>query len=78
MMYGTAVFKSGQKVEIHKHDIMYEIFYIQTGRAIFTISDKNYEVTPGNCITIEPGELHGQYNPYDIDVTWTYFGIATD
>ena len=69
MMYGTAVFKPGQEVEIHKHDTMFEVF---------TISGKEYEVGPGHCITIEPGELHSQRNPFDTDVTWTYFGIAID
>lgn len=78
MMYGTAVFKPGQKVELHKHDTMFEVFHIQTGKAIFTISGEVHEVGPGNCITIAPGEIHGQSNPFDIDVTWTYFGIATD
>ena len=78
MMYGTAVFKPSQQVELHHHDTMYEVFHIQTGKAIFTISGKEYEVGPGNCITIEPGEIHGQSNPFSIDATWTYFGIATD
>lgn len=78
MMYGTALFKPGQQVELHKHDTMFEVFHIQTGKAIFTISGKQYEVCSGNCITIEPGEIHGQHNPFDTDVTWIYFGIATD
>jgi len=78
MMYGTAVFKPGQKVDLHKHDTMYEVFHIQTGKAIFTVSGQDYELGPGNCITIEPGEIHGQHNPFTLDVTWTYFGIATD
>lgn len=54
MMYGTAVLKPGQKVEIHKHDTMFEVFHIQTGKAIFTILGIAYEVGPGHCITIEP------------------------
>jgi len=78
MMYGTAILKPGQKVEIHKHETMFEVFHIQTGKAIFTILDNVYEVGPGHCITIEPGELHGQCNPFDTNVTWNYFGIATD
>ena len=27
---------------------------------------------------INRGEIHGQHNPFDQNVTWTYFGIATD
>ncbi|TVZ16247.1 cupin domain-containing protein [Maribacter sp. MAR_2009_72] len=78
MMYGTATFKSGQRVELHKHDTMYEVFHIQSGKAIFTVSGKEYELGPGMCITIEPGEMHGQNNPFNEDVSWVYFGIATD
>lgn len=78
MMYSTAVFKPGQTVALHQHDTMYEVFHIQSGKAVFTISGKAYVVGPGICITIEPGEVHGQENPFDEDVCWNYFGIATD
>lgn len=78
MMYSMAVFKPGQTVGPHQHDTMYEIFHIQSGKAVFTISGKKYEVGPGICITIQPGEVHGQENPFDEDVCWNYFGIATD
>lgn len=78
MMFSTAVFKPGQSVELHKHDTMYEVFYIQKGRAIFEINGIAHEVNSGKCITIEPGELHRQSNPFDEDVSWVYFGIATD
>jgi len=47
-------------------------------KAEFTINDKKYIVKKGNCITIEPGELDSQKNPFKKDVTWLYFGIATD
>ena len=33
---------------------------------------------PGDCITIEQGEDHSMNNPFLEDVTWVYFGIATD
>ncbi len=78
MMFSTAVFTPGQAVETHKHDTMYEVFYIQKGKAIFEINGTSHEVGAGKCITIEPGELHKQYNPFETDVHWFYFGIATD
>lgn len=78
MMFGTAVFKPGQHVELHKHDTMFEVFYTQKGKAIFNVNGKDHELKEGNCITIAPGELHGQSNPFNEDVSWAYFGIATD
>lgn len=78
MMFSSATFKPQQKVETHKHDSMFEVFYIQSGKAEFIINDTKHIVESGNCITIEPGELHSQSNPFNEDVTWVYFGIATD
>lgn len=78
MMFSSATFKPLQKVEAHKHDTMYEIFFIQSGKAEFIINTKKIEVSTGDCITIEPGEIHSQSNPFQEDVTWLYFGIATD
>lgn len=77
MMFSTAVFKPGQSVEKHKHDTMYEVFFVQKGKAIFEINGQSHEVNAGKCITIEPGELHRQYNPFEEEVHWIYFGIAT-
>ena len=78
MMFGAATFTPGQTVETHKHDTMYEVFYIQSGKAEFIVNDKKMIVIPGDCITIEQGEYHSMNNPFLEDVTWVYFGIATD
>tara|TARA_R110002126_G_scaffold277373_1_gene423190 strand:- start:36381 stop:36722 length:342 start_codon:yes stop_codon:yes gene_type:complete len=78
MMFSAATFKPQQEVEMHKHDTMFEVFYIQSGKAEFVINNKKYIVEAGNCITIEPGALHSQSNPFNEEVTWLYFGIATD
>ena len=78
MMFGTATLTPGQAVETHKHDTMYEVFYIQSGKAEFIVNDKKMIVVPRDCITIEQGELHSMNNPFSENVTWVYFGIATD
>ncbi|WP_010135649.1 cupin domain-containing protein [Ochrovirga pacifica] len=78
MMFGSAVFLPGQKVEAHVHATMYEVFYIQKGRIDFVIDDKKITVSEGDCITVEAGEVHSQHNNYNQEVSWIYFGIATD
>jgi len=78
MMFGSAIFKPGQLVETHKHDTMYEVFYIQSGKVDFVVNDKKIVLSEGDCITIEEGEYHSQCNSYEVDVAWIYFGIATD
>ena len=47
-------------------------------RRSFTFKVNKIEVNKGDCITIAPGEIHWQSNPFQEDVTWLYFGIATD
>jgi quercetin dioxygenase-like cupin family protein len=76
--FASATFKPGQSVEEHQHETMYEIFYITEGSARFTILDNATDVHAGDCIIIEPGEMHLMENPTDNDVTWLYFGIAID
>lgn len=78
MMFGSATFKPGQEVESHKHDTMYEVFYIQNGKIDFIVNGEKIVAVSGDCITIEAGEIHSQHNPYSEDVDWIYFGIATD
>ena len=78
MMFGEATFKPGQFVEKHSHNTLFEVFYICSGKAIFNINGNDIEVREGDCIRIEPKEEHYQNNPFDLDVTWMYFGIATD
>jgi quercetin dioxygenase-like cupin family protein len=78
MTFASATFKPGQSVETHKHDTMYEVFYILNGRAKFVVNGADLLLEAGNCVVIEPGELHSQTNPYDDNVTWLYFGVATD
>lgn len=48
----------GEIVEEHAHPDMYEIFLTQEGEAIMNINGKEYKVTPGVCLTVEPGEKH--------------------
>jgi len=78
MTFGSAIFKPGQSVSTHKHDTMFEVFYIQSGNAEFIVNSEKIILKAGDCITIEPGESHSQRNPFNEDVSWLYFGIATD
>lgn len=76
MMFGRAFFEPNQAVEEHLHETMYEVFYITSGKAIFSVNGKEHEVTVGDCVTINPGEPHAQKNPFPERVEWLYFGIA--
>ena len=78
MNFSSAIFKPGQSVETHSHPTMYEVFYILKGRAEFVVEQDKVILGVGDCITIAPGEMHSQCNPYQENVAWIYFGIAID
>jgi len=76
--FSRTTFKPGQSADTHVHKTMYEVFYTESGKGVITVEDKEVVMEEGYCLTIEPGERHSQANPFDKDVTWLYFGIATD
>lgn len=78
MTFGQATFQPGQSVKEHEHKTMHEVFYIQSGKAVFVVNNKTIKLKKGDVLSIEPGETHSQENPYNKPVTWSYFGIATD
>lgn len=76
MTFGEATFQPGQAVPLHSHETMTEVFYIQSGKAIFSIEGVDFEVVEGDCITIDAKEMHAQSNPFDRKVVWLYFGVG--
>ncbi len=78
MNLGKATLKPGQCTTKHKHNTMYEIFYVLSGKAKFNIEGKSFEIEKEQCILIEPRETHSQSNPYKKNVDLLYFGISTE
>lgn len=65
------------EVEPHKHDTMWEIYCVISGRAIYRIDSKEYRVGPGDFLAIPPGAMHNQEvleAPHRI----YYFGLAVE
>lgn len=52
MIFGEATFQPGQSVDEHKHDTMFEVFYIQQGEAHFVVAGKSIILREGDCLTI--------------------------
>lgn len=73
-----AVLNPGQTIETHGHPTMYEVFFIQSGKALFIIGNEEFEVKEGDFLYIEPGVNHSQKNPFQEPITWLYFGVAVD
>lgn len=75
--FGKAAFKSGDSVEKHSHETMYEVFFITSGKVLFVVEGKKIVAKKDDTIIIEPKEVHEQSNPYNKKVEWLYFGLAT-
>ncbi|SRR5258706_4000793 len=70
-----AIFKPGQIASIHAHLDMYEVFLTEQGKGLMKIDDKPYDMEPGVCITVEPGESHEVTNNGSEDLIITILGI---
>lgn len=73
--FSQGVFPKGEGAEAHSHSDMYEVFFTEKGSGIIKINGKPYKITPGTCLTVEPGDTHEVINSSDEDLVLTYFGI---
>lgn len=66
-----------QKVPLHSHQTMHEVFFVKSGSGIFKIDGVNHEVSDGTCIHLAPKEKHEINNTSgDKDLVLLYFGVA--
>lgn len=75
--FAQATFPPGARVEAHKHADMAEIFLVQQGHGQVSIDERVVEVSPGACVTVQPGETHALNNTGEGPLVLTYFGIHT-
>ncbi len=75
IQFAQAKFKPGEVVAEHKHDDLYEVFFVESGNGVLEINSKEYPIEKGMSITVEPGELHKVINTGDGALLLTYFEI---
>lgn len=73
--FTRSVLLPNQTASPHTHPDMYEIFLVQSGTALVRINEDTYQLHPGHCLTIEPGEQHEITNPGTTELILLYFGI---
>ena len=47
----------GHALSLQKHDRKQETMYLQSGRLLYHLNGEDFEMTPGQCITIHPGDV---------------------
>lgn len=73
--FSQATFTPGQVAEAHAHQDMCEVFFVSAGRGIIRIDRREYNLTPGVCVAVEPEETHEIINTGEKNLILTYFGI---
>jgi mannose-6-phosphate isomerase-like protein (cupin superfamily) len=66
--FSQAIFPVGEVAEVHRHENMGEVFFVQSGEGEIRIDDASFKLLPGVCALVEPHE----------ELVITYFGITID
>jgi mannose-6-phosphate isomerase-like protein (cupin superfamily) len=56
---GIAVVRPGAGSPDHRHLRMTEVYLITAGRGRMRLDQRAFDVSPGDCISIAPGRVHG-------------------
>jgi mannose-6-phosphate isomerase len=48
----------GHALSLQKHERKQETMFLQSGRLLYHLNGAEFEMEPGECITIRPGDVH--------------------
>ena len=49
---------AGHVLSLQKHEVKKETLYLQSGRIRFHLNGTDHEMEAGQCITVNPGDVH--------------------
>jgi mannose-6-phosphate isomerase len=49
---------AGHVLSLQKHEVKQETLYLQKGRVRFHLNGDDFEMKVGECITVNPGDVH--------------------
>ncbi len=50
--------KRGHALSLQKHERKQETMYLDSGRLLYHFNGTDFEMGPGQCITVRPGDVH--------------------
>jgi mannose-6-phosphate isomerase len=50
--------RKGHALSLQKHERKQETMYLHSGRLLYHFNGTDFEMEPGQCITIRPGDVH--------------------
>lgn len=48
----------GHSLSLQKHERKQETMFLQAGRALYHLNGQDFEMAPGDCLTVRPGDVH--------------------
>lgn len=73
--FSQAVFQPGDVAPGHRHDDMWEVFFVRSGRGTILVDGIESALEEDECWVIEPGEVHEIRNESEADLVLLYFGL---
>lgn len=50
--------REGHALSLQKHERKVETMYLQSGRVLYHLNGRDFEMKPGDCLTVRPGDVH--------------------
>ena len=68
----------GKSFQLHYHEDMQEVFVLIDGKVSMQVDGNEVSLSGGDCILVEPREVHNMTNCCDHDVHYLVFGISKE
>jgi len=65
----------GRRTTAHSHADMCEVFLVESGEGLMSVGGREVALSPGVCVTVEPGETHEVVNNGRAELVLLYFGV---
>jgi len=69
---------AGKSFQSHYHEDMQEVFVLVDGTVGMRVDGREFRLDAGDCVLIDPHEVHSMTNASDRDVSYVVFGISTE
>lgn len=63
-------FEKDSSVKVHQHQHHYLLLYFLDGKALFVKSGEQFQFAKGQCVLVQPGEMHGITRVLDQGAKW--------
>lgn len=76
-MLNWATIPGGSSFQWHYHEDMQEVFLLLRGSVQMTVAGQELDMQDGDCVVVQPGEVHQMTNLSSQDAEYIVFGISS-